>query len=226
MISPLLLKAYHRALKFGIMAPSWNKATIVVRVMMPVSGAEPTLSIHGLHPPVPVTAGATITATGIMCLPATLSIPQTAGALISATGIMCTLAQLGNYMHFAEGANPESDFTSCILSWPCNVGKYYSGFSTEMFSVAGEDSRYRRTGRGEEAVAIIGRGGQSWSQSSDGGTDGRTLARSSPSPAIAIVGLGGDSGNHRTVTVCVCVCRTDGRLLVTLTRYKAANIEN
>ena len=24
-------------------------------------------------------------------------------------------------MHFAEGANPESDFTSCILSYPCNV---------------------------------------------------------------------------------------------------------
>ena len=31
-----------------------------------VSGAEPTLSIPRLHPPVPQTAGATITATGIM----------------------------------------------------------------------------------------------------------------------------------------------------------------
>ena len=34
-------------------------------------------------------------------------------------------AIFGNQMHFAEGANPESDFTSCILSCPCNVSKCY-----------------------------------------------------------------------------------------------------
>uniref|UniRef100_A0A671UU27 THAP-type domain-containing protein n=1 Tax=Sparus aurata TaxID=8175 RepID=A0A671UU27_SPAAU len=54
-----------------------------------VSGAEPTLSVPGLHPPILPTAGAIIMATGIMCLPATVSIPPTANALISATGIMC-----------------------------------------------------------------------------------------------------------------------------------------
>ena len=34
-----------------------------------VSGAEPTLSVPGLHPPIPPTASATIMATGIMCPP-------------------------------------------------------------------------------------------------------------------------------------------------------------
>ena len=54
-----------------------------------VSGAEPTLYVPGLHPPFPPTAGATITATGIMCPPVSLSVPQTAGALISTTSITC-----------------------------------------------------------------------------------------------------------------------------------------
>ena len=40
-----------------------------------VSGAEPTLSVPGLHPPIPQTAGATILAPSIMCLPPALSVP-------------------------------------------------------------------------------------------------------------------------------------------------------
>lgn len=38
-ISPLLLKAYHHAFKFGIMAPSWNEATVVV---IQKEGKDPT----------------------------------------------------------------------------------------------------------------------------------------------------------------------------------------
>ena len=44
-----------------------------------VTGAEPTLPVRGLHPPVPPTALASV-----MCLPAT--VPPTTGALIPATG--------------------------------------------------------------------------------------------------------------------------------------------
>ena len=56
---------------------------------MLVSGAEPTLSVPVLHPPVPQTVGASITATGIMCQSPALSIALTAIASITATGIMC-----------------------------------------------------------------------------------------------------------------------------------------
>ena len=41
-----------------------------------VSGAEPTPSVPGLHPPIPLTAGATITATGIMCPPLACILPN------------------------------------------------------------------------------------------------------------------------------------------------------
>ena len=56
--------------------------------LMLVSGAEPTFSVPGLHPPVPQTAGATITATGNMCLPSALPIAPTVGATITTAGIM------------------------------------------------------------------------------------------------------------------------------------------
>uniref|UniRef100_A0A671X0R3 THAP domain-containing protein 1 n=1 Tax=Sparus aurata TaxID=8175 RepID=A0A671X0R3_SPAAU len=59
-----------------------------------VIGAELTLSVPGLHPPVPPTAGATIMAAGIMCPPATVSVPPTADALNSAAGIVCPPATL------------------------------------------------------------------------------------------------------------------------------------
>ena len=67
----------------------WVKSGFLKSPLTLVSGAEPTLSVPGLHPPVPPTAGATITATGIMCPPVSLSVPQTAGALISTTSITC-----------------------------------------------------------------------------------------------------------------------------------------
>ena len=52
--------------------------------LMLVSGAELTLSVAGLHPPVPPTAHALISATGIMCPPAT--VPPTT---VLSSGITC-----------------------------------------------------------------------------------------------------------------------------------------
>ena len=48
------------------------KSGFLKSLLMLVSGAEPTLSIPSLHPPVPQTAGATITTAGIMCPPPAL----------------------------------------------------------------------------------------------------------------------------------------------------------
>ena len=81
----------------------------------------------------------------------------------------------------------------------------------------------RETATFSETVAIIGRGGQRRSLLSGGLAD----ARSSPSPTIV-----GPSRETATFSETVAIVRlgfggwTDGRSLVTLTPYKAANIEN
>ena len=74
------------------------------------SGAKPTLPVPGLHPPVlptATTAGATITATGIMCLPPTLSVPPTTGATITAY-----VPATGLYPHVPLTAGETADHRS------------------------------------------------------------------------------------------------------------------